>query len=85
MKPQNLTIMKASAATLSLCTASTLMDVDHRRIERRIMVHHHNKQTRGPLTRDLINTTKEVDQLIGAAVMAKARIQLAFVLHVPRQ
>jgi hypothetical protein len=43
MKPQDLTIMKASAATLSQCTASTLMDVDHQRIVRRIMVHPQNK------------------------------------------
>jgi hypothetical protein len=54
-KPQDLTTMKASTATLSLCTSSTPMDVDHQRIGRKIMGHLHNKQTRGPLTRDLIS------------------------------
>jgi hypothetical protein len=67
--------MKASATTLSLCTISTLMDVDHRRIGRRITGHPRNKQTRGPPTRELINTTKGVDQLTGATVMAGAHIQ----------
>jgi hypothetical protein len=61
-KPQNLTTMKASAATLSLCTSSTLMNVELRIIGRRIMGHPHRKQTRGPLTRDLINTAKGTDQ-----------------------
>jgi hypothetical protein len=60
-KPQDLTTMKASATILSLHTTSTLMDVDQRRIGRRIMGHSRNKQTRGPPTRDLINTAKGAD------------------------
>jgi hypothetical protein len=40
------------------------------------MGHHHNKQTRAPPpTKDLINTTKLVDQRTGAAVMAEAHTQ----------
>jgi hypothetical protein len=46
-----------------MCTASAPMDVDHRRIGRKIMGHHHSKQTRAPPPiRDLINTAKGVDQ-----------------------
>jgi hypothetical protein len=38
------------------------------------MGHDHNKQTTSPPpTRDLINTTKEVDQRTGVAVVAEAR------------
>jgi hypothetical protein len=62
MKPQDLATLIVSAATLSLCTTSTLMDVDHRRIGRRIMGHPSNKLISGPLTRDLINTAKGADQ-----------------------
>jgi hypothetical protein len=58
MKPQDLPTMKASVATLSQCIASTLMHVEHQRIGRRFMGHPRNKQTRGPLTRDSINTAK---------------------------
>jgi hypothetical protein len=76
MKPQDLTTMKANATTLILCTTLTLMDVDHQRIGRRIMGHPHNKQTRGPPTRDLINTAKAIDQQTGATVVVEARIQL---------
>jgi hypothetical protein len=74
MKPQDLTTMKANATTLILCTTSTLMDVDHQRIGRRIMGHPLNKQTRGPPTRDLINTAKGIDQQTGATVVVEARI-----------
>jgi hypothetical protein len=65
---------ESQPATLSLCTTLTLMDVDHRRIGRRINGHPHNKQTRGPLTRDVINTAKGEDQRTGIAVMAEACI-----------
>jgi hypothetical protein len=39
------------------------------------MEHPHSKQARGPSTRDLINTTKGVDQQIMAAVVAEVHIQ----------
>jgi hypothetical protein len=52
------------------------MDVDHRRIERKIMAHHLNKQTRAPpLIRDLTNTTKGADQRTRAAIVTEARTQ----------
>jgi hypothetical protein len=75
MKPQDLTKMKPSAATLSPYTASTLMAVDHQRIGRRIMGHLRNKHSRAPpLTRDSISTTKGVDQRAGAVFVAEAHI-----------
>jgi hypothetical protein len=39
------------------------------------MGHPHNKQTRGPPTRDLINRVKGVDQRTGATVAAEACIE----------
>jgi hypothetical protein len=39
------------------------------------MGHHHNKQIRGPPTRDLFNTAKGADQRTGVAVVVEARIQ----------
>jgi hypothetical protein len=36
------------------------------------MGHPHNKQTKGPPTKDLINTTKGVDQRTGAVVVVEA-------------
>jgi hypothetical protein len=75
-KPQDHATMKANIATLTLCTASTLMDVDHKRIGRKIMGHHLSKQTTAPPpTRDLTSTTKGVDQQSGATVMIKAHTQ----------
>jgi hypothetical protein len=73
-KPQDLTTMKANATTLSMCIALNLMDVNHQRIGRRIMGHPHNKQTRGPPTRDLINTAKGADQQTRATVVAEVHI-----------
>jgi hypothetical protein len=40
------------------------------------MGHHHNKHTREPPTRDLINTAKGADQRNRATVVAEAYIQL---------
>jgi hypothetical protein len=58
-KPLYLTTMKVSVATRNPCTTSTLMDVDHRRIARKIMGHHHTKQaTTPPPTRGSASTTK---------------------------
>jgi hypothetical protein len=66
--------MKASVATLSQCIASTLMHVEHQRIGRRVMGHPRNKQTRGPLTRDSINTAKGADQWTRAVITVEARL-----------
>jgi hypothetical protein len=47
-KPQDLTTMKARATTPNPYTTSTLMDVDHQRIGRKIMGHHRSRQTIAP-------------------------------------
>jgi hypothetical protein len=83
-KPQDLTTMKVSAGTLSLCTKSTLMDVDHWRIGRRIMGHPRNKQTRGPPTRDLINTADGRINEPGSRSWPRPIYSQTSVLHVPR-
>jgi hypothetical protein len=75
IKPEDLTKMKSSAATLSPYTTSTLIAMDYQRIRRRIMGYPHNKHSRAPpLTRDSINTTKGADQRTGPAIMAEAHI-----------
>jgi hypothetical protein len=76
-KPQDLTTMKARATTPNSYTTSTLMDVDHQRIGRKIMGHHRSRQTIAPPpTIVLTSTTKGVDQRTGATVMAEAHTQL---------
>jgi hypothetical protein len=75
-KPPDLTIMKASAATPNSCTTSILMDVDHRRIGRKIMGRQRSKQaTTPPPTRDLTSTIKGANQQTEAAVVAEAHTQ----------
>jgi hypothetical protein len=66
--------MKANVATQSQCIALTLMHVEHQRIGRRIIGHPRNKQTRGPLTRDSINTAKGANQWTGAVITVEARL-----------
>jgi hypothetical protein len=75
-KPPDLTIMKASAATPNSSTTSILMDVDHRRIGRKIMGRQRSKQaTTPPPTRDLMSTIKGVNQRTEVAVAAEAHTQ----------
>jgi hypothetical protein len=75
-KPLDLDTMKASVATPNLCTTSILMDVDHQRIGRKILGRHRSKQaTTPPPTRDSTNTTKGVEQQIGAMTEVEAHTQ----------